>query len=208
MKSRLQIPSSHDLGYSVAEFAVSNSKVLRPRLRSFSKNFLFMSKSISPLWILFLLWNLFGALIAVTYDQWPDNVATHFDLGGNPNGWMSRNVNLVAFVVLGLTPPLFIYGIFCLAGIFPTRFVNLPRREYWLAPERRDATMRELRRQSLWLGCLMVLFAAGLYVITFEANQQNPAKLSSNYVLLHLGGFFLGMAVWVIFLLRRFWKTE
>ena len=163
---------------------------------------------LSPLWILTLLWILFGALIAATYEQWPANVATHFDLRGNPDSWMSRNANFVAYAVLGLALPLLIYGIFSLAGLFPTRLVSLPRRDYWLAPERRDATMRELRRQSLWLGCLVVLFVAGLYVITLEANQHNPAKLALSFVLLHLGGFFLGMAIWVVLLLWRFWKAE
>lgn len=163
---------------------------------------------ISPLWILILLWILFGAMIVVTYDHWPAEVATHFDLQGNPNGWMSREANLAAYGVLAMGMPAFIYGIFSLASFFPTQLINLPRREYWLAPERRDATLRELRRQSLWLGCLIVLFVAGLYVVTLEANQQNPAVLSSDSVLLLLGGFFLGMAVWVVLLLRRFLRAE
>jgi serine/threonine-protein kinase len=160
-----------------------------------------------PLWMMFLLWTLFGVLIVATYDSWPAEVATHFDLGGNPNGWMSRSANLVAFLALGFGLPIAMYGIFSLAGFFPARFVNLPRREYWLAPERRDATMRELRRQSLWLGCLSVLFVAGLYISTLEANLQKPAKLSSNSVLLVLGGFFAGLAIWVVLLLRRFSRT-
>ena len=164
-----------------------------------------MTKSLSPLWILILLWILYGAMIVVTYDHWPPRVATHFDLQGNPNGWMSRNANVVVFAVLGVALPICMYGIFSLARFIPVRFVNLPRREYWLAPERLDATLRELRRQALWLGCLVVLFIAGLYVVTLLANQQNPAQLDSSLVLALLGGFLLGLAIWVVFLLRRFW---
>lgn len=163
---------------------------------------------LSPLWVLFLLWVLFGALIAATYTAWPAQVAAHFDLAGKPNGWMSREANLVAFVALGFLLPLFIYGIFCLTSVFPTQLINLPRREYWLAPERRDATLRELRRQALWLGCLIILFIAGLYVVTLLANQQNPAQLDSSHVLLLLGGFFAGLAIWVVLLYRRFGKAE
>ena len=31
-----------------------------------------------------------AALTAAVYDRLPERVATHFDLAGNPNGWMSR----------------------------------------------------------------------------------------------------------------------
>jgi len=162
---------------------------------------------LSPLWIMFLLWVLFGVLLAATYDQWPAQVATHFDLQGNPNGWMSRAGNLVAHVLLAVGMPLLIYGIFSLTSLFPTQLINLPRREYWLAPERRAETLRELRRQSLWLGCLIILFTAGLYVVTLLANQDNPPKLDPRGVLLVLGGFLLSLAIWVVFLLRRFSKA-
>jgi serine/threonine-protein kinase len=163
---------------------------------------------LSPLWIMFLLWVLFGALLAATYDQWPEHVATHFNLEGDPDGWMGRETNIAVYLALGFAMPLILYGIFSLVGIFPTRFVNMPQRDYWLAPERKAVTMRELRRQSLWLGCLMLLFFAGLYVLALEANQQNPVKLSVKSMLLLLGGFLSGVAVWVVLFYRRFWKAE
>jgi hypothetical protein len=168
-----------------------------------------MSKPrLSPLWILFLLWVLFGALLAATYGEWPAQVATHFNLQGKPDSWMDRVWNLVAYAALGIGLPLFIYGIFALSSLFPTNLINLPQRDYWLAPERRAATFVELRRQALWLGCLIVLFVAGLYLITLDANRQQPVALSPMYVALLLAAFFLGVAIWVAFLFRRFWKPE
>jgi uncharacterized membrane protein len=163
---------------------------------------------ISPLLILLLLWILFGVLIAATYQQWPESVATHFDLSGNPNGWMDRIPNIVAYVALGFALPLMIYGLFCLASVFPTHLVNIPHRAYWLAPERRDSTMRELRRQSLWFGCLILLYNAGLYLVTLEANQHDPPRITSNYIVLLFCGFLLSVAIWVVFLIRRFRKAE
>jgi len=162
----------------------------------------------SPLLVLLLLWIVFAVLLVVTYGQWPALVATHFDLGGNPDRWMDRAWNSVAYAALGIGMPLVIYGGFSLASVLPAQFVNLPRREYWLAPERRAETLGELRRQSLWFGSLILLFVAGLYVITLDANQQQPAKLSTTAVLILLAGFLLGVAIWVASLFRRFWKTE
>ncbi len=163
---------------------------------------------LSPLLILILLWIVFAGLLAATYAQWPAQVATHFDLRGQPDGWMDRVWNIVAYAGLGVGLPLMIYGIFSLTSLFPTSMINLPRREYWLAPERREATFVELRRQALWLGCLIVLFVAGLYILTLDANRQNPPQLSLMASLSLLVGFFLGVAIWVAFLFRRFWKAE
>lgn len=163
---------------------------------------------ISPRLVLGLLWILFAALLGATAGYWPERVATHFNFEGQPNGWMSRRANLIAYSALAYGLPIAVYGIFCLTRVLPVGLVNLPRREYWLAPERREETLRELQRQSLWLGCLMVLFAAGLYAMTLEANQHDPAQLAPQYVLWHLGGFFAGLVIWVVLLLRRFSKTE
>ena len=163
---------------------------------------------LSPLLILILLWILFGGLLAATYTQWPAQVATHFDLRGTPDRWMDRVWNIVAYSALGVGLPLMIYGIFSLCSRFPTNMINLPRRDYWLAPERRAATFVELRRQALWLGCLIVLFVAGLYVLTLEANRHDPPQLSLSGTTALLGGFFVGVAIWVALLYRRFWKAE
>lgn len=168
-----------------------------------------MSKTrLSPLLILILLWIGFGGLLAATFAQWPAQVATHFDLRGKPDGWMERVWNIVAYACLGIGLSLMICGIFSLCSRLPTSMVNLPRREYWLAPERRAATFVELRRQALWLGCLIVLFVAGLYVLTLDANRHNPPQLSLIATFSLLGGFFLGVAIWVALLYRRFWKAE
>ncbi len=163
---------------------------------------------LSSLLVLIMLWIVFGALLVATYGQWPAQVATHFDLRGNPDSWLDRAWNIVAFAALGFGMPLFFYGVFSLTSVLPASMVNLPRRDYWLAPERRAATLRELRRQSLWFGCLIVLFAIGLYVLTLDANQQNPPKLSTLAAFLLLGIFLLAVAIWVALLYRRFWKLE
>jgi hypothetical protein len=163
---------------------------------------------LSPWWTLFLLWLLLGGLLAATYGEWPAQAATHFDLRGKPDAWMDRVWNSVAYAGLGVGLPLMIYGIFSLTSLLPTSLINLPRRDYWLAPERRAATFVELRRQALWLGCLIVLFVAGLYLLTLDANRQDPPQLSLAGTFALLGGFFVGVAIWVALLYRRFWKAE
>jgi len=53
-----------------------------------------------------------AALTAAVYDRLPERVATHFDLAGNPNGWMSRAV-AAAFT------PLLAIGLWALLRFLP-----------------------------------------------------------------------------------------
>ena len=43
-----------------------------------------------PVTVLILAYALFFGYTAATYAQLPAKVASHFDIHGNPNGWMSR----------------------------------------------------------------------------------------------------------------------
>ena len=56
-------------------------------------------------------------------------------------------------------------------GYVPVSFINLPHRDYWLAPERRRATSAVMLRFGLWLACLMVLFFTALYGLVVQANS-------------------------------------
>jgi hypothetical protein len=51
---------------------------------------------------------------------------------------------------------------------------RLPRREYWLAPERHAETMDALRRMSFGFGWLLVGFLAYVQWLVLRANAANP----------------------------------
>jgi uncharacterized membrane protein len=70
----------------------------------------------------------------------PDVMASHFNMQGNPDhyvpkleffGFQAQTVLVV--LVLSLV-------IQVLPLIIPLKWINMPNREYWLAPERRDIT--------------------------------------------------------------------
>jgi uncharacterized membrane protein len=117
------------------------------------------------------------AFIAVTAGELPAVVATHFGAGGRANGWMPRNGYLVFALVLQTLLPLSVYG-----GVawLPRRFeglLNLPHRDYWLAPARREATLAWLRGFGAWLAAAMALFAIGIHAAILAANARTPARL-------------------------------
>jgi serine/threonine-protein kinase len=115
-----------------------------------------------PAIILALLYACFLSSWAWSASQLPERVATHFNGSGEPNGWMSRSANQMSMLIFGLVFPLFVV-VFCFAARFlPAGLINLPDKDYWLAPERRGETFNYLVGHSLWFSRLAVCFVIGL----------------------------------------------
>src|SRR3954468_21478203 len=104
----------------------------------------------TPALILGLLYLCFLGYLISSAPQLPDRVATHFGAGGEPDGWMSRSSHLLFMGVFGLAFPLFVVGLFFILRFLPDSGLNIPHRDYWLAPERRSETFAYLFRHSLW----------------------------------------------------------
>lgn len=142
-----------------------------------------------------------------TSSQLPQRVATHFGGEGRANGWMSRPGYLVFEAVFPLAVGLFMAGLSGLIRRFPARYVNLPRKDFWLAPERLALTTGILRSRLVWLACLMTLFFWGLHVLTVEANRVHPAQLPMGGMLGVVIAFLTAVMIWVALLLMRFAET-
>jgi hypothetical protein len=137
----------------------------------------------------------------------PERMATHFGCDGQPDGWMSRSADLVIFGVLGIGLPLLFAGSSIVTRFLPPWFINISHREYWLSPERLPQTRAYIARQLLWMGCLMVLFLAGMHYLTIQANRITPAHLPMDLFLTVLGGFLAGVGIWSFIFIRHFTKA-
>jgi Protein of unknown function (DUF1648) len=111
-----------------------------------------------PITLFWLLVALFVSYVISSSSVLPKQMATHFDGGGMPNGWMSRNGYIRFMLAFGLGVPFFVVGLHYLLARYAGNQFNIPNREYWLAPERRADTLRFVIYHSWWLGCLMLLF--------------------------------------------------
>ncbi len=157
-----------------------------------------------PAILLGLACGLFLASLVYAADRLPERVATHFDFRGRPNGWMSRPGDLLLIAALGFGVPLLLVGSCVAWRYLPASLVNLPHREYWLAPERRGQTAAYLVRHSLWLACLAVLFITCIHLLVVFANCQPVPQLSIPWFLVSLGCFLAGVGGWIFSLYRRF----
>ncbi len=124
------------------------------------------------------------------YPSLPERVATHFALNGAPNGWSSKTTYLFFEFGLQLFMFLLFWGLAKWIPKFPNSAINLPHKEYWLAPERRDKTMRSMQKLMYDIGSVTFgLFVVVNYLVYKSNIQSSP----------HLGFSFAGiMVVWLI----------
>lgn len=145
----------------------------------------------SPASLVFLL-VLAGAAVFVwsTSGLLPEHVASHFNAAGQPNGFMPREAYTRVMLVLVLLAPLLVVLLPRFALNVPGARINLPHRDYWLAPERRADTVRRLQEQMTHFGTLLALFLCYVHWLVVGANQATPPVWPNM-------PFFAGLAVFL-----------
>ena len=120
---------------------------------------------------------------------------------------MSKDASLIAVLVLGLM----IFVFLLIPLIFkkmPPSLINLPNKDYWLAPERRQATMAFFNYHMLWFG---VATLSLLLIVTRYAFLENLVP-SGRFSFRHMGLLlllYLAFVVWwTVVLSRRFARKQ
>jgi len=134
--------------------------------------------------------------VAYFYPKMPATMASHFGADGRANGFMSRDgfVEIYIFVI-GLMAVMF----FLLPkGIlkFPDSMINLPNKQYWLAPERRAQTGETIARYMAEAGNATITLFLIVFQFAFRANTSTPHTLPGNFwlIIVAFGGY---MVVWM-----------
>ncbi len=142
--------------------------------------------------------------LLMTTPSLPERVASHFAANGRANGYMSRDGYEVFILAFAIGIPLFVVGV---VGLLPRVFpgaINLPDRDYWLAPERREDTLGYLFGWACSLGSLLSLFIAAIHAAVMVANAYEPPRLPGTLFVILLVAFGVGMLVWVAALMSHF----
>ena len=161
-------------------------------------------KSRLPQIILLLLAAGYLVWLWTTGPQLPERVATHFDIHGQANGWMSRDGILWSMTCFGLGLPLLIVLAFHSPRLMPSRFINLPHREHWLAPTRRESTLRWIGTAGTLYACVSLLFVSTIHHFLIQANTLQPPRLANGPLLLAVGVLLTCKVALIVALLRHF----
>jgi len=108
------------------------------------------------------------AQMTLWYGQLPDPIPSHFDGNGQVDGEMGKTK---FYVWIGLVNCMFLVG-FPLLGLamkqIPDSIINLPNKEHWLAPERRDATLDTTTQFLVATGWISGWLLIGIFHLTAE----------------------------------------
>jgi serine/threonine-protein kinase len=139
------------------------------------------------------------ALMVSYYPQLPERMASHFDGAGRTNGWSTKAFFFgVQIVILLLVTTCF--------AILPQRIqklppekINLPNKDYWLAPERRAITMTSVVSAITWFGCAVLVFLIGVTWLVIRVNLGLERGLPTA----PMAGLLVGLIACVIVLIAR-----
>ena len=144
------------------------------------------------------------AVVAATSSDLPARVAVHFGAGGAANGWQSRDGYQAWMLALVVALPLSLVALLAWLPRIGACLTNIPNKDYWLAPERREGTFERLTRFAALLGVLMVVFLTAVHLVVVEANQSSRPTLPTAPFVSVMLGFAIAMIAWVVALTYGF----
>ena len=138
----------------------------------------------------------------------PDRMASHFAASGAANGWMTKTQFFATYALVFLPALLVEFWVSGRIAKKPDAKLNLPNKEYWLAPERRAETFGYFDSFLAWYGCAFLfveVFAMGL---AMRANFDTPPQMPTGPIVSVIAGFVLYNIVAVVAMLRKFSTTR
>jgi len=134
------------------------------------------------------------SLQVIYWPHLPLRVATHFGGNGQPDGWMEKSNATIMQCVLQAFMPIFFVGIGWVLPRFPNSMINVPHREYWLAPERRVESLGKMQSMLSQFALCLSLFVNVIGHLTYRANLTN-GPLDLRLFLIAMGLFFVSIAI-------------
>ena len=118
----------------------------------------YLSQIVASLGILALSGAAFASYCYWAIDRLPDTMAVHYGPGGTPDRFSSPTEFGTGMMICGGV----VFLLFALISIFlprlPEGFINLPNRDYWLAPDRRGQSLASFSNLFLLYGAVTLLF--------------------------------------------------
>ena len=132
----------------------------------------------------------------------PDVLAAHFNVQGNPDRFVPKIVFFgyqaqTVLVVIALSLVMQV-----LPMILPVQWINMPNREYWYAPERREATVDRLSSFAAALFALILLGIQAGFELAVSANLHKPIIFAAQIMVPVMIGIF------ILSFMMLFWFTR
>jgi len=154
--------------------------------------------------ILLLVVSLCAAIVVASGQALPATVASHFGPEGRADGFMSRDVYVAFMAAIVVAVPLLIALGGALARWLPSRLVNLPNKDYWLAPERRAQAVSAMEVRMIAMACALAIFLCYVHWLVVQANAAAPPRLDEARFIAALAAFVIFALGWSAAFYLRF----
>ena len=138
----------------------------------------------------------------------PERIASHFGASGDANGWMTKSQFLMTYAAILLPALVLEFWMPRRIGRTTDKRLNLPNKEYWLAPERRAGTLAYFKNFFAWYGCAFLLLEVFAMGLAMRANFQSPPRIPTVPIVTAIVVFLAFNIAWVVAMFRRFSRTR
>jgi uncharacterized membrane protein len=144
------------------------------------------------------------AQIVHYYPLLPERVASHFNFQGVANGWSSKHTFMAIYGVVLVVTTVLLVGLPLLLAKLPPSIINMPNRDYWLAPERKQETCRTVSGYMILVGIAVMALLFTVFHWTIRVNLGYDQQMGS--VVWIIVPFFIFITGWCIAFFMRFKK--
>ena len=150
----------------------------------------------------------FVAVLALYAPSLPERMASSFGADGHARDSMSARGFVTFFVVLVVAMTALFAGLAVGLSRIPDALINLPHKEYWLAPDRRAATFARVATFFAIMACAMLTMFDVLFVATVHANRVSPPRMPPWIFWPTFGAFLATVIVALVWFVLGFRKPR
>lgn len=137
------------------------------------------------------------------YPLLPKVVASHFDLHGIANGWQTKQGFFEVLAGTTFLSAFLVFGIPTMIAVMPG-LINLPNKDYWLAPGQRAASLEFLSGWFAWFGYAVYLVIIVVFDYAMQMNLHSASGANPTRLWYMLAGLVVFAIIWTIRLFGRF----
>jgi uncharacterized membrane protein len=141
------------------------------------------------------------------YQTMPAVMASHFDAHGVANGWQTKDAFFTVLAGVTVLAAVLVFLVPAIVTSLPAQYVNLPNKEYWLAPERIDQSRQFMNQWFGWFGCAVYAVVCFAFDYAVKSNLPGAQPSAPAELLGVLGAFAIFSVVASLQFVKRFGRT-
>lgn len=142
------------------------------------------------------------------YPKLPETMASHFDGSGQPNAFAAKTSQVAIIAIITILTNVIWLGIPKMLENLKLTMINLPNKDYWFAPERRAATIADLKTRFYLFGIASLIFMLIVNQLLINANLSKDHRLPTEIILPLLVIYFVGILFWIGSMLFKYMRRN